>query len=63
MGVAFAKMLYAKDGQGFKAFCFGLMWVDGAWVHRRLHPNALGEFDMETKRQKLDGWTLYSRNY
>jgi len=41
-GIAFAKRLYCEDDKDFKAFSFGLMWVDGAWRPRPLYRYELG---------------------
>lgn len=42
LGISFAKRLYDEDDQGFKACCFGLMYVDGTWIPRPLYRYEMG---------------------
>ena len=54
LGIRFAKeCLYDEDDQGFKAFAFGMMWVDGKWVPRPMYRYEMGWCGQSISQRKL----------
>jgi hypothetical protein len=42
LGVAFAKLLYTEEEEGFNGFSIGFTWQNGAWVKRPVYKYEIG---------------------